>query len=78
VGRHAADRGSSPHPLVAAALVGHPRGQGPRHLGVKGAVGWPGPASAEGGGLGWPRDATGGADGDGEDPEEPAPPVRAV
>jgi hypothetical protein len=75
VGRHAAGSGSSPHPLVAAALAGHPRGRGPRHLGVEGAVGWPGPPSREGGGLGWPRDATGEDDGGAE---EPAPPVRAA
>jgi hypothetical protein len=59
VGKHAGS-GSSPDPLVAAALA-HRSGQvgahGRDHVQESdGAVGWPGPAPAPGGRIGWPAD----------------------
>ncbi len=73
MGRHAAGSAGPSHPIVTAALAGRPSGQGPRHLGVEGGVGWPGPPNPPGRRLGWPADATGAADGGAEADEEPAP-----
>ena len=69
MGKHAAS-GSSPHPLVAAALA-HRSGEGGAHRSERvreneGPVGWPGPSPSPGGGIGWPADAE-------QADEEPAP-----
>jgi hypothetical protein len=63
VGRHAAADGASAHPIVAAALAsrlaeagGVRSADGARAAGES-PVGWPGPPTPEGGGLGWPADA---------------------
>ncbi len=72
MGRHAAGSAGSSHPLVAAALARRPSGQGPRHVGTEGGLGWPGPPNPAGGRRGWPGDTAddGAAD---EAAEEPAP-----
>jgi hypothetical protein len=77
VGKHAA-RESSPHPIVAAALVQRTGEVGAhreeRSPDQQGPLGWPGPTPSPDGGIGWPADAVGGADaGEGQPDEEPAP-----
>jgi hypothetical protein len=63
VGKHAAAKGASADPLVAAALASRPEHAGGAHSadGADAAgespVGWPGPRAPGGGGLGWPADA---------------------
>ena len=73
MGRHVAGSGGPPHLLVAEALARRSSGQGPRHLGTEGGLGWPGPSSPAGGALGWPGEATGEADDEAEAAEDPEP-----
>jgi hypothetical protein len=60
VGKHAAAKGASADPIVAAALASRPEHAGGAHS-ADGAgespVGWPAAPVPGGGGLGWPADA---------------------
>jgi hypothetical protein len=69
VGKHAAPEGASSDPIVADALAHRPA-QAAHHAAVEGPVGWPGAPAREGGGLGWPADAS---TGDGAAPDGAAP-----
>jgi hypothetical protein len=70
VGRHAAGGGGQDR-LVAAALARRRPGTGARQVESTGGLGWPGPASPDGGRQGWPGDATG--EGNASAAEELAP-----
>jgi len=70
VGEHTASDGAAVHPIVAGSLtsraggVHHTDGSRAEAAGADGerGLGWPAPPRPEGGGLGWPRDATDAAD----------------
>jgi hypothetical protein len=60
VGKHAAAKGASADPIVAAALASrhdHSGGVHSAEVAGESPVGWPAPPRPGGGGLGWPADA---------------------